>query len=258
MDAIVANLESPDEWVGVDELFASSATGMLLLDGEGRIRKCNRRFLELVRRSEEDVVGLVVAEVEPVLFPHETLAAIVGCLVSGEEVGLHWPNDVFAAGRKLAGVLVEVLASRRRIVGIGLNTNSRLCDAPAELHGTATTLVAGCYRAGCSVSPFSAISVRSTGNRSSKGFSGSRACGTGIRPLSSACVMQFEAGCNPFARSCPSDSENPSCNLRSSPTSGWASGCCAKRLQCLPSQFSPSVLGWRYVRTRSARFTARF
>ena len=65
----------------------------------------------------------------------------VGPLLAGHAVGLHWPNDVFAAGRKLAGILAEVPANRRRIVGIGLNTNSRLADAPPELRRTATTLL---------------------------------------------------------------------------------------------------------------------
>lgn len=56
------------------------------------------------------------------------------------EIGLHWPNDVFVAGRKVAGILVEVLPDGKHILGIGLNTNSTLQDAPAELHGVAATL----------------------------------------------------------------------------------------------------------------------
>ena len=59
----------------------------------------------------------------------------------GRSVGLHWPNDVFAEGRKLAGVLVEVLSDGRHIVGIGLNANSRAADAPLELQSRLTTLL---------------------------------------------------------------------------------------------------------------------
>ena len=55
-------------------------------------------------------------------------------------VGIHWPNDVMVAERKLAGILIEVLPNRRHVVGIGLNTNNTLADAPAELHVTAATL----------------------------------------------------------------------------------------------------------------------
>src|SRR5438128_556633 len=38
-----------------------------------------------------------------------------------QPLGLHWPNDVFAAGRKLAGILVEGLRNGRHILGLGLN-----------------------------------------------------------------------------------------------------------------------------------------
>jgi BirA family biotin operon repressor/biotin-[acetyl-CoA-carboxylase] ligase len=42
--------------------------------------------------------------------------------------------------RKLAGILVEVLPDRRHVIGIGLNANNTLADAPAELRNTAATL----------------------------------------------------------------------------------------------------------------------
>jgi len=64
----------------------------------------------------------------------------VAPLVPSETVGLHWPNDVMAAGRKLAGVLVEVLPNRRHVIGIGVNTNNALDDAPPELRHTVATL----------------------------------------------------------------------------------------------------------------------
>ncbi|NQT14526.1 MAG: biotin--[acetyl-CoA-carboxylase] ligase [Planctomycetes bacterium] len=72
-----------------------------------------------------------------------TAVAIVDTLapvVENHAVGLHWPNDVFADGRKLAGILAEVLADRRIILGIGLNTNNALVNGPQELQKTATTL----------------------------------------------------------------------------------------------------------------------
>ncbi|HEV2969078.1 MAG TPA: biotin--[acetyl-CoA-carboxylase] ligase [Pirellulales bacterium] len=61
--------------------------------------------------------------------------------IAGHRIGLHWPNDVVADGRKLAGVLVEILPDGRHILGVGLNTNSHAADAPAELQSRLTTLL---------------------------------------------------------------------------------------------------------------------
>ena len=71
--------------------------------------------------------GVAVAETLTPLLPHH-------------QVGIHWPNDIFAGGRKLAGILVEVLPDRRHVIGIGLNTNNTLADAPLELQTTVCTL----------------------------------------------------------------------------------------------------------------------
>ena len=65
----------------------------------------------------------------------------VAPLAPAHGVGIHWPNDVYAAGGKLAGILVEVLPDRRHVVGIGLNTNNSLAEFPAELQQKATTLL---------------------------------------------------------------------------------------------------------------------
>jgi BirA family biotin operon repressor/biotin-[acetyl-CoA-carboxylase] ligase len=61
-------------------------------------------------------------------------------LVVGHVLGLHWPNDVYVAARKLAGVLVDVLSDGRHILGVGVNTNSALADAPNELRESIATL----------------------------------------------------------------------------------------------------------------------
>jgi BirA family biotin operon repressor/biotin-[acetyl-CoA-carboxylase] ligase len=61
-------------------------------------------------------------------------------LLEGREVGLHWPNDVFAAGGKLAGILVEVLPDGKTVIGIGLNVNNSAASAPAELQLAVATL----------------------------------------------------------------------------------------------------------------------
>jgi len=64
----------------------------------------------------------------------------VAPLLQPSTVGICWPNDVVITERKLGGILVEVLPDRRQVIGIGLNTNSSLADAPPELQRTATTL----------------------------------------------------------------------------------------------------------------------
>ncbi|HEY4759520.1 MAG TPA: biotin--[acetyl-CoA-carboxylase] ligase [Thermoguttaceae bacterium] len=62
-------------------------------------------------------------------------------LLPNHEVGINWPNDVVAGGHKLAGILVEVLPGQKTIIGIGINTNNAMADAPAELLPIATTLL---------------------------------------------------------------------------------------------------------------------
>ncbi len=64
----------------------------------------------------------------------------VAPLLPGEPVGIHWPNDVVAAGRKLSGILVEVLRDGLCVVGIGLNTNNTIDDAPEDVRRRAATL----------------------------------------------------------------------------------------------------------------------
>jgi len=57
-------------------------------------------------------------------------------------VGLKWPNDVVAKGRKLAGLLVETQLQgpdlRAMVVGVGVNV--RMETLPEGLHDQATSL----------------------------------------------------------------------------------------------------------------------
>jgi BirA family biotin operon repressor/biotin-[acetyl-CoA-carboxylase] ligase len=69
------------------------------------------------------------------------VAETVEPLLKSNEIGIRWPNDVIAAGRKLAGVLIEVLPDGHAVVGIGINTNDSMAEVPAELLSFATTML---------------------------------------------------------------------------------------------------------------------
>jgi BirA family transcriptional regulator, biotin operon repressor / biotin---[acetyl-CoA-carboxylase] ligase len=57
--------------------------------------------------------------------------------------GLKWPNDVYLAGKKAGGILVEAPAgpAGRVIVGIGLNVNNSLARAPADVARQAASMI---------------------------------------------------------------------------------------------------------------------
>jgi BirA family biotin operon repressor/biotin-[acetyl-CoA-carboxylase] ligase len=78
--------------------------------------------------------------------PSRSLAAgvalvdAVAPLLADDNIGLHWPNDVFVEQRKLAGILIDVLPSDRHILGLGLNTNNTLGGAPPDVRARAVSL----------------------------------------------------------------------------------------------------------------------
>lgn len=57
-------------------------------------------------------------------------------------LGVKWPNDVYVAGRKIAGILLESPAGSRKrlIIGVGINVNNSWDDAPPGLVATGTSL----------------------------------------------------------------------------------------------------------------------
>jgi BirA family transcriptional regulator, biotin operon repressor / biotin---[acetyl-CoA-carboxylase] ligase len=59
----------------------------------------------------------------------------------GHRVALLWPNDISVADRKLGGILVEISGRRHAVIGIGVNVNNSLLDAPAELQPIAASLL---------------------------------------------------------------------------------------------------------------------
>ncbi len=63
----------------------------------------------------------------------ESIQAVCGVIPS-----LKWPNDVYLAGKKVAGILIET-ESNAALIGIGLNVN--VAAFPPELEDTATSLL---------------------------------------------------------------------------------------------------------------------
>jgi len=61
----------------------------------------------------------------------------------GDDVELKWPNDVLIEGRKVLGVLIEIVERSGRpyaLVGVGVNADFPGRDLPDELQGSSTTL----------------------------------------------------------------------------------------------------------------------
>jgi BirA family biotin operon repressor/biotin-[acetyl-CoA-carboxylase] ligase len=75
------------------------------------------------------VAGLAVCEALEALYPRGLFQ-------------VKWPNDVFAEGKKISGILVEspAAAKNRLVIGIGVNVNNSLAAAPKEIGALATAL----------------------------------------------------------------------------------------------------------------------
>jgi len=59
------------------------------------------------------------------------------------DLALKWPNDVYMNEKKICGILIErpVASEPRLSIGIGINVNNSLDEAPEELRKRATSLV---------------------------------------------------------------------------------------------------------------------
>ena len=75
------------------------------------------------------VTGLTVAETLEVFLPQTV-------------IGLKWPNDVWLAGRKVCGILIEQpdRAPGRLVAGLGWNVNTSFLSAPDDLRAIATSM----------------------------------------------------------------------------------------------------------------------
>lgn len=75
------------------------------------------------------VTGLAIAEALAEFLP-------------GQTVQVKWPNDVYLAGRKVCGILMESASTdlQRTVIGIGINVGNSFAEAPPELRATATSI----------------------------------------------------------------------------------------------------------------------
>ncbi len=79
---------------------------------------------------------------------YSQLPLVVGLAISdyldslGVRTAVKWPNDVYAKGKKIAGVLVEKSANRI-VVGIGLNVNQDSFSPEIRESATSLKLVSG-------------------------------------------------------------------------------------------------------------------
>jgi len=88
-------------------------------------------------------------DLPPARAPELTLVASVAVCdairQAGVDVGIKWPNDLLASGRKIAGILTELAADPDRVqwavIGIGVNVNTRAEDFPDDLRSEATSIL---------------------------------------------------------------------------------------------------------------------
>jgi BirA family transcriptional regulator, biotin operon repressor / biotin---[acetyl-CoA-carboxylase] ligase len=83
-----------------------------------------------------------------------TAVAVIDALgergFGGLGLGIRWPNDLECGGRKLGGILperVDLADGQRLLIGVGLNVQTNLEEAPAEVRAMATSLEAVSSRA---------------------------------------------------------------------------------------------------------------
>ncbi|VAX42154.1 Biotin operon repressor / Biotin--protein ligase [hydrothermal vent metagenome] len=60
--------------------------------------------------------------------------------VPQESLGVKWPNDIYLQNKKVSGLLIETVPLPRVVIGVGVNVNNKIENAPEELHSSAISL----------------------------------------------------------------------------------------------------------------------
>ena len=137
-------VESTNRWLRERGLAGAAAWTVVLADrqtaGRGRAG----------RRWWSPAGGLYVSvllDARPADATHAGVLALMGGVAvaealreSGVEAWLKWPNDVRVGGRKIAGILAEVVRSPRVVLGIGVNVAGLDPGSPELAADSATAL----------------------------------------------------------------------------------------------------------------------
>ncbi len=122
---------------------------LLVLTGEqtgGRGRGVNRWWSATGALTFSLVIDITAYRIVAERCPCIALATGLAVCEALQEVyppgilGLKWPNDVHLSGRKLCGILVESQTPGRIVIGVGMNVNNSLAEAPPEVRDRATSL----------------------------------------------------------------------------------------------------------------------
>lgn len=114
----------------------------------GRGRGANRWWAAEGALTFSLVIEPPPAQLPPARWPQLSLAAGLAICQALETFSpqalfqVKWPNDVYAEGKKISGILIESPAQSRGrlVIGIGVNVNNSLARAPAEIREVATAL----------------------------------------------------------------------------------------------------------------------
>lgn len=128
----------------------SSAEGTVVI-ANGQTGGRGRRGRNWISPPEKNLYMSVIVtpDIPPVQAAVLTLMTAVACAaairrISSVPVSIKWPNDLVVSGRKLGGILTEIKADMDRIfyaiIGIGVNINFDMEDAPDDIRTSATSV----------------------------------------------------------------------------------------------------------------------
>lgn len=76
----------------------------------------------------------------PALIPIVAGNAVFTALSRYARLQIKWPNDIYADGRKLGGILSERITSEKNLFVIGVGINANTTEFPADIASTAASL----------------------------------------------------------------------------------------------------------------------